>query len=115
MSYSKAVKFCKISWVKSLVKQLTRRLVGWTLEAELTDHLGYEPNTFQGRGSDNNRNGKGQKTVQIDSRELQIKILRDRNGSFEPQLVKKRQRRLKSFDEKFIALYARGLSTRDIQ
>jgi len=98
-----------------LLKQLTKRLVERTLEAELTDHLGYRPNAPQGRGSGNNRNGKSQKTVQSDSGPLPIAVPRDRNGSFEPQLVKKRQRRLKGFDEKVIALYARGLSTRDIQ
>jgi transposase-like protein len=98
-----------------LLKQLTKRLVERTLEAELTDHLGYRPNAPQGRGSGNNRNGKSQKTVQGDSGPLQIEVPRDRNGSFDPQLVKKRQRRLKGFDEKVIALYARGLSTRDIQ
>ncbi|MCB2167039.1 MAG: IS256 family transposase [Deltaproteobacteria bacterium] len=98
-----------------LLKQLTKRLVERTLEAELTDHLGYEPNAPQGRGSGNNRNGKNQKTIQSDSGPLQIEVPRDRNGSFDPQLVKKRQRRLKGFDEKVIALYARGLSTRDIQ
>jgi putative transposase len=98
-----------------LLKQLTKRLVERTLEAELTNHLGYGPNAAKGRGSGNNRNGKTQKTVQGDSGEILIDVPRDRNGSFEPQLVKKRQRRLKGFDEKVISLYARGLSTRDIQ
>jgi transposase-like protein len=98
-----------------LLKQLTKRLVERTLEAELTDHLGYEPNAPQGRGSGNNRNGKNQKTIQSDSGPLQIEVPRDRNGSFDPQLVKKRQRRLTGFDEKVIALYACGMSTRDIQ
>ena len=98
-----------------LLKQLTKRLVERTLEAELTDHLGYEPHASQGRGTGNNRNGKAHKTVQSESGELQIEVPRDRSGSFEPQLVKKRQRRLEGFDDKVIALYARGLSTRDIQ
>ncbi len=98
-----------------LLKQLTKRSIERTLEAELTDHLGYAPNASQGRGSGNNQTGKSQKTVQSDSGALQIEVPRDRNGSFNPQLVKKRQRRLKGFDEKVIALYARGMSTRDIQ
>jgi transposase-like protein len=98
-----------------LLKQLTKRLVERTLEAELTDHLGYAPNASKGRGSGNNRNGKSQKTVQSDSGPLQIEVPRDRNGSFDPQMIKKRQRRLKGFDEKVIAFYARGMSTRDIQ
>ena len=98
-----------------LLKQLTKRLVERTLEAELSDHLGYEPHHIKGRGSGNNRNGKGRKTVQGDTGALEIEVPRDRNGSFEPQLVKKRQRRLEGFDDKVLALYARGLSTRDIQ
>jgi putative transposase len=98
-----------------LLKQLTKRLVERTLEAELTDHLGYEPHASKGRGTGNNRNGKAHKTVKSDSGELQIDVPRDRSGTFEPQLVKKRQRRLEGFDDKVIALYARGLSTRDIQ
>lgn len=98
-----------------LLKQLTKRLVERTLEAELSGHLGYEPHSIKGRGSGNNRNGKGHKTVQSDTGALEIEVPRDRNGSFEPQLVKKRQRRLEGFDDKVLALYARGLSTRDIQ
>jgi putative transposase len=98
-----------------LLKQLTKRLVERTLEAELSGHLGYEPHHIKGRGSGNNRNGKGRKTVQSDTGALEIEVPRDRNGTFEPQLVKKRQRRLEGFDDKVLALYARGLSTRDIQ
>ena len=98
-----------------LLKQLTKRLVERTLEAELSDHLGYEPHHIKGRGSGNNRNGKGHKTVQCDTGALEIEVPRDRNGPFEPQLVKKRQRRLEGVDDKVLALYARGLSPRDIQ
>jgi putative transposase len=98
-----------------LLKQLTKRLVERTLEAELTDHLGYEPHALTGHGTGNNRNGKGHKTVQSESEEFQIEVPRDRNGTFEPQLIRKRQRRLEGFDDKVLALYARGLSTRDIQ
>ena len=98
-----------------LLKQLTKRLVERTLQGELTDHLGYGPYKPEGRGSGNYRNGSGQKTVQSDSGAIPIEVPRDRNGSFEPQLVKKRQRRLEGFDDKVLALYARGMSTRDIQ
>jgi len=98
-----------------LLKQLTRRLVERALEAEMTAHLGYEPHSAEGRGSGNSRNGKGSKTIQTETGEYAIEVPRDRNGSFEPQLVPKRQRRLEGFDEKVLALYARGLSTRDIQ
>ena len=98
-----------------LLKQLTKRLVERTLEAELTDHLGYEPHEQKGHGTGNNRNGKGNKTVQSETGTIDIDVPRDRNGTFEPQLIKKRQRRLEGFDDKVLALYSRGLSTRDIQ
>ena len=98
-----------------LLKQLTRRLVERALEAEMTAHLGYAPNAPEGRGSGNSRNGKHAKTIQTETGQFEIAAPRDRNGSFEPQLVPKRQRRLEGFDEKVLALYARGLSTRDIQ
>ena len=98
-----------------LLKQLTRRLVERALEAEMTAHLGYAPHAPEGRGSGNSRNGKSAKTIQTETGPLAIEVPRDRNGDFEPQLVSKRQRRLEGFDEKVLALYARGLSTRGIQ
>jgi transposase-like protein len=98
-----------------LLKQLTKRLIERTLQAELTDHLGYEAYAPEGHGADNCRNGKGSKTLQSDSGPIQIEVPRDRDSSFEPKLVKKRQRRLEGFDDKVLSLYARGLSTRDIQ
>jgi transposase-like protein len=98
-----------------LLKTLTKRLIERALETEMNEHLGYEPHEASGRGSGNNRNGKSKKTLLSDSGEFEVAIPRDRNGSFEPQLVKKRQRRLNGFDEKVLALYARGLSTREIQ
>ena len=98
-----------------LLKQLTKRLIERTLQGELTDHLGYAPYAPEGSGADNCRNGKGSKTLQTDSGAIQIEVPRDRDSSFEPKLVKKRQRRLEGFDDKVLALYARGLSTRDIQ
>lgn len=83
------------------------------LEAEMTQHLGHER---QGRKrSGNARNGHSAKTVQTETGPVEIQVPRDREGTFEPQLVKKHQRRLEGFDEKVIALYARGMTTRDIQ
>lgn len=96
-----------------LLKELQKRLMERALNAELTHHLGYEAN--ERHASDNWRNGKTNKTVHTQNGSLEIEIPRDRNGEFEPQLVKKHQRRLEGFDEQVIALYARGLSTRDIQ
>ena len=98
-----------------LVKQLTKRLVGRASRAELTEHLGYAPHAPEGRGSGNARNGSTAKTVQTAHGDVALQTPRDRAGSFEPVLVPKRQRRLEGFDEKVLALYARVLTTRDIQ
>jgi len=98
-----------------LVKELTKRIVERVLETELSEHLGYEKHDPVGRGSGNNRNGKGHKTVHTESGSIDMEVPRDRNSTFEPQLIKKRQRRLEGFDEKVLALYSRGMSTREIQ
>jgi putative transposase len=96
--------------------QLTKRLVERALEVELTDHLGYEPHREPPGGAGNTRNGKSEpKTLVTDHGPVQIRPPRDRDGSFEPKLVKKRQRRFEGFDEKILALYSRGMSTRDIE
>jgi len=98
-----------------LLKQLTKRVVERVLEAELTAHLGYAPHRRQWAEEKNARNGKGHKTVQTDTGPWDLAVPRDRQGSFAPPLVPKRQRRLEGFDDKVLSLYARGLSTRDIQ
>jgi len=98
-----------------LLKELTAHLVERVLEGELTNHLGYEKHNPAGRNSGNNRNGHGKKTLKGDNGTLEIKVPRDRGGSFEPKLVEKRQSRMPSFDEKILSLYARGMSTREIQ
>ena len=98
-----------------VLKGLTKRLVERALEGELTSHLGYEKHAVEGRGSGNSRNGVSPKNVLTGSGELELEVPRDRNGEFDPQLVKKGQRRLPGFDDKVIALYARGLTTREIQ
>ena len=85
------------------------------LQGEMTDHLGYAPHAPEGRNTGNSRNGTTEKTVQTESGSIDIEVPRDRAGTFEPQLVKKRQRRLEGFDEKVLALYARGMTTREIQ
>ncbi len=98
-----------------LLKQLTKHVVERALEAEMREHLGYAAHAAEGRGSGNSRNGKSSKTVQSESAQFEIEVPRDRNGTFEPQLVKKRQRRLEGFDDKVLSLYGRGQSTREIQ
>src|SRR6202167_1329045 len=98
-----------------LLSQLTKRLVERAMEVELTDHLGYEPHLEPPGGAGNARNGSTPKTLITEHGPVQIDTTRDRNGSFEPQIVRKRQRRFEGFDEKILALYSRGLSTRDIE
>jgi putative transposase len=98
-----------------LLSQLTRRLVERALEVELTDHLGYEPHQEPPGGAGNTRNGSTPKTLLTEHGEVRIETPRDRKGTFEPQIVRKRQRRFEGFDEKILALYSRGMSTRDIE
>jgi len=100
---------------EGILKQLTKRLVERALQGEMTEHLGYEKHASEGRNGGNSRNGATTKKVLTESGEVEIEVPRDRHGEFEPQLVGKRQRRLDGFDEKVIALYARGMTTREIQ
>src|SRR5438876_8028328 len=95
--------------------QLTRRLVERALSAELTEHLGYEPHQEPPGGSGNTRNGSTPKTLATEHGPVRIETPRDCKGSFEPQIIRKGQRRFEGFDEKILALYSRGLSTRDIE
>jgi hypothetical protein len=85
-----------------LLKHLTKRLVERALDAELTTHLGYAPHVRHGTTNGNARNGTGQKIVQTATGALDLVVPRDRNSSFAPQLVKKRQRRLEGFDDKVL-------------
>jgi putative transposase len=98
-----------------LVSELTKRLMERALQGELTAHLGYEKHSPEGRNRGNSRNGHTQKRVKTGTREIELEVPRDRDSTFEPQLVRKGQRRLPGFDEKVIALYARGMTTREIQ
>jgi putative transposase len=100
---------------EGLVQELTKRLVERALDGEMTAHLGYEKHASEGRSGGNSRNGRSRKRVKSATAELEIEVPRDRAGSFEPQLVRKRQRRLAGFDDKVLALYARGMTTREIQ
>ena len=97
-----------------LLAQLTRRLVQRAMEVELTDHLGYDPHAEPPGGVGNTRNGTSPKRLITEHGQVDIDAPRDRDGSFEPRIVRKRQRRFEGFDDKILALYARGLSTRDI-
>jgi putative transposase len=98
-----------------LLAELTKRLVERAMEVELTDHLGYEPHQEPAGGVGNTRNGTSPKSLVTEHGNVGLDAPRDRDGSFEPKIVRKRQRRFQGFDDKILALYSRGLSTRDIE
>jgi transposase-like protein len=99
-----------------LLAQLTKRLVESALDGELTDHLGYDKHdTAAGRDGGNSRNGHRAKTVLTEVGPVEIEVPRDRDGSFEPKIVAKRQRRLSGVDELVISLSAKGLTIGEVQ
>jgi putative transposase len=97
-----------------LLTGLTKTVLETALEAELDEHLGYEKHQIEGRDGGNSRNGTRPKTVLTEIGPVQIEVPRDRDGSFDPQLVRKRQRRLSGIDEIVLSLSARGLTTGEI-
>lgn len=101
--------------VMKAMKQMLKRAMERALQAELTHQLGYEKHAAEGRGSGNSRNGTSPKTMKGEMGEVAIDVPRDRNGEFEPRLIGKHQTRLAGLDEKILGLYARGMTTRDIQ
>jgi putative transposase len=98
-----------------IIKELSRRLMERMLEAEMTHQLGYERHAAEGRNKGNSRNGKTQKTVKTGNGDITIDVPRDRNSEFEPALIGKRQTRLNTLNKQVLALYAKGMSVRDIQ
>ena len=98
-----------------LLKQLTKQLLERAMAAEMTEHVGYEKHDAEGNNSGNSRNGKSAKTIKGTFGEIVLETPRDRNGTFEPQIIEKHQTRFTGFDANIISLYARGLSTREIQ
>ena len=98
-----------------LLKQLTKLLVERALDAEMSEHLGHDKNAPVTNLDGNARNGKSKKTLKGEFGELPIEIPRDRQGSFEPQLIPKHQTRWAGFDDKILSLYARGMTVREIQ
>jgi putative transposase len=97
------------------IKKLITSSLETMLETELTEHLGYEKYSTDGKNSGNSRNGKNTKTLKNDQGEIDIAVPRDRNGSFDPVVVKKYERTLGPIEDKIISMYAKGMSTRDIQ
>ncbi len=98
----------------ALSRQLLKLTVETALGAEMEEHLGYAKHEAEGRNGGNSRNGYSRKTLKGDHGAVEIATPRDREGRFEPQLVRKGQTRLTQFDDQILALYAKGLSTRDI-
>ena len=98
-----------------LIKQLIKSVVQRALDAEMTEHLGYSKHAPEGKNTGNSRNGYSKKTVSGGFGEVELEIPRDRVDDFQPQIIKKGQTRIAGFDEKIISLYARGMTTRDIQ
>lgn len=101
--------------VHEFVKMLTAETIQAALDAELDSELGYTKYDYKNKQTDNSRNGYSKKTVQSNTGEMEIKVPRDRQGEYEPQLVKKHQTDVSSIEDKVIFLYSQGVSTRDIQ
>jgi putative transposase len=101
--------------IEDLLKDLRKAFIEHALQGELTHLLGYEKHAVNGRNSGNSRNGTSRKTIKTEDSTVELAISRDHNGAFEPQLLGKYERRWEGFDELILALYARGMSTRDIQ
>ncbi len=101
--------------IHELVKELTGSLIQEMLEAELENDLGYSKWDYREKGTTNSRNGYSEKTLKSSLGEIPIKVPRDRDGEFEPQLVKKHQTDISVIEDKILFLYAQGMSTRDIQ
>ena len=101
--------------LEGIFQQFKKAFIQQALGAEMSHHLGYAPGQAKPEGASNHRNGKSAKTVLTDTGALAIDVPRDRAGSFEPQLIGKHERRFTGFDDKIIAMYARGMTVREIQ
>jgi len=101
--------------VQVLLKGLFKGTIEKMLEAEMDEHLGYEKNSPVGNNSGNSRNGYGKKRLKTELGETEIVVPRDRNGRFEPQVIEKRQTRSDDLDSRILAMYAKGMSNRDIE
>ena len=101
--------------IQAKLKKLFAGTIEQMLEVEMEEHLGYERNSVMGNNSGNSRNGYGTKTITSDYGECEIVVPRDRNGEFEPKIIEKRQTRTDEIEQKIMAMYAKGMSQRDIE
>lgn len=111
----KAKTYQDLMGANGAIKKLLKNAIEGMLDAELTDELGYEKHSSVGKNTGNSRNGKSRKTLKNENGEIDISIPRDRNGSFDPVIVKKYERTLGPIEDKIISMYAKGMTTRDIQ
>ena len=100
---------------EDIFQNFKKAFIERALNAEMSHHLGYGPGQTKPEGATNHRNGRSAKTVITDTGSLRIEVPREREGTFEPQLIGKHERRLTGFDDKIIAMYARGMTVREIQ
>ena len=112
---SKAKTYEDLMGEDGAIKKLLARSIEQMLEAELTEHLGYEKHSPLGINTGNSRNGKTSKTLKNDNGEIEITVPRDRNGDFDPILVKKYEKTIGPIEDKIISMYSKGMTTRDIQ
>jgi len=101
--------------LESMFRSLKKAVIERAMSAEMTEHLGYGPGQAKPEGQRNHRNGASPKTVLTDDGPVRIDVPRDRAGSFEPQIIGKHERRFTGFDQKIVAMYARGMTVREIQ
>jgi len=109
----KEEKSAKTEEVKAKIRSLVQQTMQEALEGELEDFLGYPKH--QQSETENSRNGHSRKTVQTDSGQMEIEVPRDRKSDFQPKLIRKRQTVLDDLEDKIVAMYSKGMSTRDIQ
>lgn len=112
---SKAKTYEDLMGKDGAIKKLITTSLEQMLESELSEHLGYERYSPKGRNSGNTRNGKTHKTLKNDNGQIEISVPRDRNGEFDPIIVKKYERTIGPIENKIISMYAKGMTTRDIQ
>jgi len=101
--------------IQEMIKALFKDTVEEVLEAEMDEHLGYEKNNIEGNNSGNSRNGYSKKTIKTNYGATELALPRDRNGEFDPQIIKKHQTTGNGIEEQVVAMYAKGISTRDIE
>jgi putative transposase len=101
--------------VQTLLKNLFKGTIERMLEAEMDEHLGYEKHSVLGNNSGNSRNGYGKKVLKTELGEMEIEVPRDRNGEFSPRVIEKRQTRSDDLENRILAMYAKGMSNRDIE